>query len=522
LLVTNPTPDTKFRAGEPLAWRTTTPNHGHNNPSLPKHHAHAEHGSFVLPEFHRRPGWALAIGFLALLLGAQEEKHLTVYMPQNSFTVAVRDRDKGEYVSLLDVVQPLGAATAKQDGDKWKLRFGGEESQFQAGKNKVKIRGKNMEMSAPVVIENCVALVPVHGLAQILPRLLNSAVDFREPARRLIVGGAATDFSAELQANPSRLVLHFSKPVNPSIASEPGRVRMTFTKDPVIAAAAVQNFGDKLITSASFAEHNGAAELTIAATAPLLAMFTDDNRTITLAAAPQAPIAAQPHPPASPAPGQQPPTSATAPAKQATALAPVAPRPRFLVVIDPAHGGDDRGALLAAGVEEKELTLALARRLRAALERNGVSSILLRDGDTAISLDQRAILANTARATVFVSVHAGNLGRGVRVYTARLADTTLKPGAMLPWETAQASYLDESSALSGSIAAELSKREIQHAEAPAQLRPLSHVTSAAVAIEFLPGKDGIASLAAAPYQQDLCAAVAAGIVAARNTLEVRK
>lgn len=476
----------------------------------------------VLRELHRRPRWALVACLVALVLGAQEEKRLSVYTPQNSFTVAVQDRDGREYVSLPDLIQPMGATKWKHEGDKWRLSYGGEESQFQAGKNKAKILGKNIDMGAPVLFDNDVALVPVHGLVHILPRLLNATVDFRESARRLIIAGANTDFSAEFQANPSRLVLHFSRPVNPSIASEPGRLRLTFTKDPVTGSAATQSFGDKLITSASFTDHNGTPELTVASTAPLLATFTDDNRTITLGAAPQTPVVAQPHPPAPPVAGQQTTTAATVPAQPEPAPTPVTPRLRFLVAIDPAHGGDDRGALLAAGVEEKELTLAFARRLRAALERSGVSAILLRDGDTAISLDQRAIAANTARAAIFVSVHAGNVGRGVRLYTARLGDTTLKPGAMLPWETAQASFLDESRTVAGSIAAELGKREIQHAEAPAQLRPLNHVSSAAVAVEFLPGKDGIASLAVAQYQQNLCAAIADGIVAARSTLEARK
>jgi N-acetylmuramoyl-L-alanine amidase len=464
--------------------------------------------------------------YVTLLLAAQEEKRLTVYSPQSSFSVRVQEFDGREYVSLVDVIQPLGAAKWKREGDKERLGFGGEESQFQAGKNKAKIRGKNIDMGEPALLDRSngdSVLVPVSGLTKILPRLLNATVEYREAGRRLIVAGASTDFSADLQANPSRLVLHFSRPVNPTIATEGGRVRMTFVKDPVTAATAIQNFGDKLITSASFVERNGAAELTIIGTAPLLATFSDENRTITVAAAPQVAVAA-PKPTPLPAPGPQPPPAPVAPNKQGTSSVAQAPtqHPRFLVVIDPAHGGDDRGALLAAGVEEKELTLAFARRLRAALERSGISSVLLRDGDTGISLEQRAVAANTARAAIFVSVHAGNVGRGVRVYTARVAETTLKPGAMLPWDSAQAVYLDESRSLAGSIAAELSKHQIEHATAPAQIQPLNHVAGAALAVEFLPGRDGVASLANGQYQQNLCAAIADGIAAARNTLEARK
>ncbi len=486
-----------------------------------KHARHVGTWYFVHPKLHPRSVVLLAALLFAFLLGAQDNKRLTVYTPQKSYTVVVQDRDGREYVPLVDVLQPTGTATWKRDGDKWKVGYGGDESQFQAGKNKAKIRGKNIDMGAQVIIVNDVVWVPVHGLAAILPRLLNATVELREPARRLIVAGANTEFSAELETNPSRLVLHFSNPVSPIIANEAGRVRLTFTKDPVTAPAASQKFADKLISSASFVEHNGAADLTIAATAPLLATFSDDNRTITLAAAPQPPVPILQRPVAPSSAGQPGTTTAAASAKQAPGPPAPAPHPRFLVVIDPAHGGDDRGALLAAGVEEKDLTLAFARRLRAALERSGIVSILLRDGDSTVPVEQRAIAANTARATVFISVHAGNVGRGVRVYTARVGDTTLKPGAMLPWDSAQASYVDESKALSGSLAAELTKRDIPHAEASAQLQPLNHVTAAAVALEFLPGKDGVASLANAQYQQNLCAAVADAIAAARNMVARR-
>jgi len=479
----------------------------------------------VIREMYRRAAWVLAMCLLTLGLGAQEEKRLTVYTPQKSFTVDVQDHEGRDYVSLHEVLRPLVDAEWKRDGDKWRLRFAGEESQFQGGKNKAKIGGKNIDMGAPVVVTDEGAWVPVRGLAQILPRLLNSTVELREPARRLIIAGANTEFTADLQANPSRLVLHFSRPVNPTIASEPGRIHLTFTQDPVTAPAATQNFADKLVTSASFADRNGAAELIVAATAPLLATYSDDNRTITLAAAPQAPAQVQPKPAAPPAvtTGQAAATPAGPAAKPVTPpVAAAPPRPRFLVVIDPAHGGDDRGALLAAGVEEKELALAFARRLRAALERSGVAAILLRDGDSSVTVEQRAIAADTAHASVFISVHAGNLGRGVRLYTARVPDMAPKRGAMLPWDTAQASYLEESKTLSGSVAAELAKRGIQHAEASVQLEPLNHITGAALAVEFLPGKGGVASLADPLYQQNLCAAIADAIGAARSTLEARK
>ena len=77
------------------------------------------------------------------------------------------------------------------------------------------------------------------------------------------------------------------------------------------------------------------------------------------------------------------------------------------IVIDAGHGGDDDGAKGAGRTLEKNVTLSVARRLKAALEaRLGVRVLLTRDGDQAVGLDQRAALANNNKADLFISLHA--------------------------------------------------------------------------------------------------------------------
>ena len=77
------------------------------------------------------------------------------------------------------------------------------------------------------------------------------------------------------------------------------------------------------------------------------------------------------------------------------------------IVIDAGHGGDDTGAKGAQGTLEKNVTLSVARRLKAALEaRLGVRVLLTRDGDQAVAPDQRAALANNNKADLFISLHA--------------------------------------------------------------------------------------------------------------------
>ena len=85
----------------------------------------------------------------------------------------------------------------------------------------------------------------------------------------------------------------FPSPVNPSIATEPGRVRFTFRREPVVSSGQDSfNFNDPVITGAVFAEHDGLAELDVMATAPLLANFADGGKTIIVAAAPSTASAA--------------------------------------------------------------------------------------------------------------------------------------------------------------------------------------------------------------------------------------
>jgi N-acetylmuramoyl-L-alanine amidase len=466
---------------------------------------------------HRIHFLPIVFAIVALVATAAYDKRLTVYTPETSYSVVVVDRDGREYVPLLDVLTRLGNARANPDGDKWKLRFNDTESEFKVGKTKGKVNRKDVQMPAPFVLVNGQGLVPVQSLGPVLSRLIPSKLEFRESARRVFIGGATTQFTAELQTTaPPKLVLRFSAPVNPSIATEPGKLRMVFTREPLIANTPAQTFDDKIIKGASFAEHDGLAELTIHSGAPLQATFGEQNRTITIA--PVQPAQAQAAPAPEPAPSATGPgglPAQPAPAAPGTA-APVA-HPRATVVIDPGHGGDDRGAALSERLVEKDVTLAWARRLRAALEQKGITAMLLRDGDISLSPDQRAALANAARPQVFVSLHAGSTGSGVRIYTAHLGETAARVGSFLPWDSAQAAFLDASRALAGSVAAEMHKHEIPAGTAPVLVRPLNNIAAPAVAIEVMPPTADIGGLMATGYQQSVCAAIADGIAAAGKT-----
>ncbi len=79
----------------------------------------------------------------------------------------------------------------------------------------------------------------------------------------------------------------------------------------------------------------------------------------------------------------------------------------IVVVIDAGHGVEDPGAMGRGGTHEKNVTLAIARKLKAMLDREpNMRGVLTRDGDYFIPLHHRVEKARKVRADLFVSVHA--------------------------------------------------------------------------------------------------------------------
>jgi N-acetylmuramoyl-L-alanine amidase len=466
----------------------------------------------------RRTGLLLAALLLLLGMGpAAEEGRLYIYAVNARYHVAIVERDSKEYIGLVELLGPLGPVTSRLDGKKFKLRFKGIEAELQDRKTQARIGKLKVELPAPAVIEADRALVPLAAAPSLLAHFLGTHVDYHPASRRLMIGVADVNFTAEIQkSEPPALVLRFSAPVNPTISTGAGALRMVFARDPVVSWAEKFNFNDRLIPSAVYSESAGAAVLTVHGTAPLLATFSNGGKTITI----------------SPAPGAEPPTMAVAPPVaplEAPAPAPAPPsqpsvpagayRPRFLVVIDPGHGGDDHGAALGPDLVEKDVVLALGRRLRAELQNRGINTVLLRDGDANLSPEQRAETCNAARATVYISLHADVLGTGVRVYTSLLPAQQPHPAAFLPWDTAQAGYLEPSRILANGILEEVAKKEINVAMQPAPLSPLNHIAAAAVAVEVAPPRPDLTSLTQASYQQAVVTAIASALVRVRPQLE---
>ena len=215
---------------------------------------------------------------------------------------------------------------------------------------------------------------------------------------------------------------------------------------------------------------------------------------------------AQQTPPAAPVPPAPPTPSIPAPANPNVA-------PRFLVVVDAAHGGNDTGARITDRLLEKDITLSLAMRLRSMLSAHGIGVVTTRDSDTNPSPTDRAETANHMPAAACILIHATATGSGVHLYTSSLAPTPLT--RFLPWQTAQSAYVTQSLKLSSEFDSALAHAEIPVSLGRTFLQPMDSLTCPAVAVEVAPLAAG-ATTKATPltdtaYQRSILDALTAAI-----------
>lgn len=259
------------------------------------------------------------------------------------------------------------------------------------------------------------------------------------------------------------------------------------------------------------------------------------------------PAAAEPTPPPAARGGAAqlpvPPSPESAPPALPSATQPAAGGLRT-VVIDPGHGGDETGVKGANGALEKDITLSLARRVKALIEsRLGVRVLLTRDGDQTVTLDNRAALANNSMADLFISLQLNASVRlepsGAQIYyfSAELSGDEARKAAasrqtlptfgggsrtieMIPWEMAQLRHLGESALLARALEEQFRGRVRLNARPleQAPLRVLAGVNMPAVLVEvgFLTNLDEEKQLLSDAYQNTVAQAILDGLLRFRE------
>jgi N-acetylmuramoyl-L-alanine amidase len=241
------------------------------------------------------------------------------------------------------------------------------------------------------------------------------------------------------------------------------------------------------------------------------------------------------------------PTPAPAPAPPPAADAlprdiPIGPGPVRTVAIDAGHGGADAGARGIAGTMEKDVALAVARRLRAGIEgRLGLRVVMTRDDDRDVPLSERTAIANNNKADLFISLHANASFRrgvsGATVYTAAFAEADIAQEGIaserlpvfgggqrvleiVPWSLAQIPHRERSEQLATIVADTLASRvpvaarPIEHA--PLRVLESANMPAVLVEIGYLTNEGQEKAIAASELQAAIAQALLDAIVRFRD------
>jgi len=440
-----------------------------------------------------------------------------------------------ELVPIRDVLPWLGPVAIREDprARSLTLSLEGRDVTLYDKKSLASVGGDLRLLSSPVLLEDGRWLLPVDSLARLLGPLLRKRVDFRAASRVLLVGNvdiARVGVKTSVSGDSVRVVLEATEKVPFHVEQQAGRVTVTIPKEAVDVAYQQERLTGGIV---DLIQYLGGKEHAFA--------FNLGQRFLQLKAAeeaapPRLVLEFQARPVAPGTAAAPPPSAPPSPA------APAEPGGVRTVVIDPGHGGEEVGAKGPAGTLEKDVTLAIARKLRSALANSlGLQAFLTRDRDEEIALDERAAVANNYKADLFVSIHANasrSLGaKGSEVYfltyhasdeegrrMAALEGGAFTPGtpapasgdlALILWDMAQAEHLEESSALASRIQEELADvtgsqgRGVK--QAPFRVLVGAAMPAVLVEVAFISNAEEERLLVSDAYQVKVVAALVRGI-----------
>jgi N-acetylmuramoyl-L-alanine amidase len=449
---------------------------------------------------HRTAALALALLVLApaLLVQAQGTP------PPAPLTLITREARRsvpttvlsGQELIALDDIATLFQVTFSEDSltGGVTLTYRGRTIVASADQPMASVNGRIVTLPSPLVRSGRRWLVPVEFLPRALGPIYDQRIDLRRASRLLIVGDAVVPrVTARIDAvgPPTRAVVEISPAAPVSVAGDSGRVVIRIEADALDLGLPASGGG--LIEQIRAGDQANTVTVALGAQAgpPRANSATVDNIARVTVEIPSAnaptDTSAAPPPPPVPVPSEG---------------LPLNPRPVFqTVVLDPGHGGEDIGVRGAEGLEEKHLTLDIARRVRQRLEmRLGVRVVLTRDDDRAAGLDERAAAANNSKADLFLSLHANTAlvpsMSGAEVFHLRLdsegeqARLDVAEAVSLPvlsggrrsievvrWDLAQAAHVDASAVFASLLEEEL-RRRVPMSPRPMQQGPMRVLTGA--------------------------------------------
>lgn len=475
----------------------------------------------------------LALALASLVL-AQAPSGATLQMAAGSRPLQIVQQGGQTYVSAIDVVTAL-EGTITPDSTGFKVTINKAVAAFGTDSRFGVVRDELVEMPAtPIVVEGK-PYVPWQFFRALLPKIAELDASWDSVTRTLALRPAhqatiAAQVSLANVQGISKIVITLTGAVEYAIVREETAYIVRF-KTPLQGPFAEKTYDDPHVAGVAFQGN----DLRILLTGPDVigdAYQLEEPFRIILDLRKGA----------GQAPGALP---------QITPQKVVDPPGIRTIVIDPGHGGKEVGAIGPNGLMEKDATLALCRKLSAALSSKlGARVILTREDDSVVALDQRTTIANQYRADLFLSVHMNAAvvkgAHGSETYFLSLeasdelarkaaevenaASSGGKPDAasdlrLILWDLAQQEYLQESSRFASVIQEEMNaitgvtNRGVK--QAPFKVLVGATMPAALVEVAFITNPEEEAKLQSEEFLSRVADALTAAVQRYKTDYELR-
>jgi N-acetylmuramoyl-L-alanine amidase len=476
-----------------------------------------------------------------------------------------------QYISLMDLLNILGSVSVTQKSSMLlQLKVDKHTLIVRPNSTLVVIDGALSSLDEPVLFLSSEWMVPLQFVGKIAPRLTDRKVTYRSGSSRAFITSQPPSrvyVEAAKGVLSSKIAVEVAQTVPFELKRDGRQLTLSLGNRPLESDSNNLTYSDDQIKSLTFDQSDSRPKIRINLNSPDFDIKTStvqDGRVFLIVIS----KVLAPPPPRKPVTGG---IVSAVPAKPAGSQALSGTRrepgagPSLLpqqnslrtITIDVGHGGVDGGSRSANGLAvEKTLVLQIAQRLRYTLQtRLGTQVYLTRENDLDISLDQRALVANTHHSDLFISLHVGYSlvqgWTGVRVYANTLPreenasgpisePATTKEDApegtasappvksvyFRSWARANAQTYQMSETFAEVVQAELSALWKQDQAAPrlAPMKPLTNVTMPAILVELgnLGAESDVKLLLKPQFQNEIAGAIANAVERFKPIYEAQK
>lgn len=448
------------------------------------------------------------------------------YLKQGKRVVPRVTLDQQSYLPLVELAQILDLPYSESASTGYfQMNVGNNLIKLTRGRSLVAVNDQPVVLSAPVAYLSQGWAVHPDFVVRVLNRVLPERFTPDNSGTRFAQAGLnfnRLNVLDTVSAQGSRLTLQFGGPIDLEIRREASRIICSGGSALIDPLKTEFPFKDPAISSVTFEDSPEGSRLLIkladSRSPSRITRLTSQNIYLVEVFKPQP---SRPAEPLSPKPE----------------MTPLAEFPRrahgLRILLDPGHGGGEKGVKLDEAIFEKDSVLQMVRRIRAVLQnRLGVEVLVTRNSDESLSLNGRCEMANRLQADLVISLHIGNSNQSAesfsRVYVFKpevdaLEKSQKQNSLFVTWDQAQLKPLERSRRLAELLQNEINQQlnggdlNVSFRQAP--LYFLSCLNMPAVILEIGNSKrpESIKQMQEANFQEALALAVLTAVDKFRNT-----